>query len=69
MSEGSSGIVIDAKFLGVVIFLMAQLGAAVWWAGEKSSEISHLQADLNKLTSHMDKQLDRMETKIDRLAK
>jgi hypothetical protein len=68
MSEqGSSSIQIDAKFLGLIIFLATQLGLAVWWAGEKSAQVTSLQNDLNKLATRMDKQLDRMEAKLDRL--
>jgi hypothetical protein len=65
--ENNNGVMIDAKFFGVIIFLVTQLFVAVWWAGEKTTEIAHLQSDLNKLTDHMDKQLDRMESKIDAL--
>lgn len=61
------GIQIDAKFLGLVTFLVTQLGLAVWWAGEKSAQVTALQNDMDRLATHMDKQLDRMETKLDRL--
>lgn len=67
MSEPVSSIQIDAKFLGLIVFLVTQLGLAVWWAGEKSAQVSALQSDMIKLTSQIDKQLDRMEAKIDRM--
>jgi len=67
MSEPGSQIQIDAKFLGLVVFLASQLGLAVWWAGEKSAQVASLQNDMNRLASHMDKQLDRMEAKLDRM--
>lgn len=62
------GIRIDAKFLGVLTFLIGQMGVAIWWASEKSAEITHLQSDMAKLSEHFDKQLDRMENKIDALS-
>jgi hypothetical protein len=69
MSEqNDGGIRLDPKFLGLLTFLVTQLGVAVWWAGEKNAEVTHLQSDLTILTNHLDKQMDRMENKIDDLA-
>mgnify|MGYP003522242879 CR=1 FL=1 len=67
MSEPGSQIQIDAKFLGLIVFLVTQLGLAVWWAGEKSAQVSGLQSDLDKLATHIDKQMDRIEAKLDRM--
>lgn len=67
MSESDNRIQIDAKFIGLVTFLVTQFGFAVWWAGEKSAQIDDLQDDIDKLTSHVDKQLDRIELKLDRM--
>lgn len=58
---------IDAKFLGLVTFLVTQLGLAVWWAGEKSAQVAALQSDVSRLTTHIDKQMDRIEAKLDRM--
>lgn len=67
MSEPGSQIQIDAKFLGLIVFLATQLGLAVWWAGEKSAQVSGLQSDLDRLATHIDKQMDRIEAKLDRM--
>lgn len=68
MSEqNDDGIRLDPKFFGLILFLVTQLGVAVWWAGEKSAEVTHLQNDLATLSDHLDKQMDRMENKIDEL--
>lgn len=66
-NNASGGITIDPKYLTLGIFLIGQLGAAIWWASDKQTRLDGLQADLDKLTQHMDKQLDRMEAKIDKI--
>ena len=33
---------IDAKFLGVIIFLISQTAAGIWWAASLSSEVERI---------------------------
>ena len=33
---------IDAKFLGVIIFLVSQTAAGIWWAASLSSEVERI---------------------------
>ena len=33
---------IDAKFLGIIIFLVSQTAAGIWWAASLSSEVERL---------------------------
>lgn len=68
-------VVIDAKFLGLLGLCLTQLALAIWWAGEKSAEITHLQADVQRvqadvirLTDSIDAKMQRIEAKIDAIA-
>ena len=33
---------IDAKFFGIIIFLVSQTAAGIWWAASLSSEVERL---------------------------
>jgi hypothetical protein len=66
---------IDAKLIGLLGLCLTQLGLAIWWAGEKTSDIAHIKTDIERverdlvrLTQSIDAKMVRIEAKIDLMA-
>lgn len=66
---------IDVKLMGLLCLCLTQLGLAIWWAGEKTADIAHMKADIDRierdvvrLTQTIDAKMVRIEAKIDLLS-
>tara|TARA_Y100001951_G_C11192239_1_gene212227 strand:- start:165 stop:452 length:288 start_codon:yes stop_codon:yes gene_type:complete len=59
---------IDAKFFGIIIFVIAQTGGAIWWASSLSSEVNRLSALVDK-SDQMVSGLDLLNFKVEEVWK
>ena len=63
---------IDAKFLGIIIFLVSQTAAGIWWAASLSSEVERLAGIQGTSIPSIEKAiqgLDVMGFRMDQLSK
>ena len=63
---------IDAKFLGIIIFLVSQTAAGIWWAASLSSEVERLAGIQGSSIPAIEKAiegLDVMGFRMDQLSK
>ena len=63
---------IDAKFFGIIIFLVSQTAAGIWWAASLSSEVERLGGIQGSAIPAIEKAiegLDVMGFRVDQLSK
>ncbi len=63
---------IDAKFFGIIIFLVSQTAAGIWWAASLSSEVERLAGIQGTSIPSIEKAiegLDVMGFRVDQLSK
>ena len=63
---------IDAKFFGIIVFLVSQTAAGIWWAASLSSEVERLAGIQGTSIPSIEKAiegLDVMGFRVDQLSK
>jgi len=59
---------IDAKFFGIILFVIVQTGGAIWWASGLSSEVNRLSALVDK-SDQMVSGIDLLNFKVEEVWK
>ena len=59
---------IDAKFFGIILFVIVQTGGAIWWASGVSSEVNRLSALVDK-SDQMVSGIDLLNFKVEEVWK